>query len=438
VSAPPGLPLAPASARAMHFRSRGLRIVLGALLVLLGLIALLAVDVEVGPAAFLTGLVLAALPVPVYVTLALRIDRYEPEPARLLAWAFFWGATGAIFIALVLNTAGQAVVGSHFGSDVGDLYGGSISAPVVEESAKGAVLFAIWRWRRWQIDGVLDGIVYAAMVGLGFAMTENVLYYGHAAATGGIPLGVTFFARGVTAPFAHPVFTSMTGIGLGVAVTTHRPWMRRLAPVAGLLAAMALHSLWNTSSSVGGGAAFLGVYFLIMVPVFVCVVVVALVSLRREGRVVAERLRPEVETELLNQADVIGLASLRDRRRLRRAARRDGREAKRALEALQMAATEVAFRRDRLARGLPVQQPGADPEAALAAAAATVRDAQGPALSAARADLERRAAWRAPGVATTGHWPAGSPAPAAWYADPWRQARWRWWDGTQWTGHVAN
>jgi hypothetical protein len=107
-----------------------------------------------------------------------------------------------------------------------------------------------------------------------------------------------------------------------------------------------------------------------------------------------------------------------------------------------MAATEVAFRRHRQARGLPVEEPGSDPEAALTAAVAAVGGAQGASLSAARADLERRATWRAPGAPVagpaTGHWPAGSPAPAAWYADPWRQARWRWWDGTRWTGHVAN
>lgn len=444
----PGLPAA--HERRGRLRSRALRVGAVLLLVFLGLLTLLAVGVQVGAAALATGLVLALIPVPVYVGLALRIDRFEPEPARLLAWAFFWGATAATFIALVLNSAGQALVGSQFGAHWGELYGGSISAPVVEETAKAAVLFAIWRRRRGQIGGVLDGIVYAAMVGLGFAMTENVLYYSRAAVHGGVPLAATFFVRGVTAPFAHPVFTSMTGLGIGVSVSTARPWVRRLAPFAGLLAAMGLHSLWNTSATVGGGAAFFGVYLLIMLPIFTGLVVVALMARRREGRAVAERLAPEVASGTLTPAEVALLSSLPDRRRLLKAARHDGREAAQAARALEVTATDVAFRRDRLARGLAVQDPAGDPEQALAAAVSAARAAFGPRARAVLEDVERRLAWRppaAPGAAPAarpwpatvpaGHWPAGSPAPAAWYADPWGQARWRWWDGVQWTGYVS-
>ena len=165
--------LAPAAERRIKFQGRAVRVLAIIGLVLAGLVTLLVIGIDAGPVGFLTGLVLATVPVPIYVFLALRIDRFEPEPLRLLAWAFFWGATVATFIALVLNTVGQAVVGAQFGADVGELYGGSISAPVVEESAKGFVLFLIYRWRRWQLDSVLDGMVYAAMVGLGFAMTRT-------------------------------------------------------------------------------------------------------------------------------------------------------------------------------------------------------------------------------------------------------------------------
>ena len=218
-----------------------------------GFLTLLLLAGELGSAGLVTGLVLATLPAPVYLYLGLWIDRYEPEPPRLLAWAFLWGATGATLIALVVNTTGQAVVGGAFGAAVGQLYGGSLSAPFVEEIAKAAVLYAIYRWRRHEFDGVLDGIVYAGMVGLGFAFTENVLYYGRTALEGGDVLAATFFVRGVMAPFAHPLFTSLTGLGLGLAALREgAPW--RVAPVVGLFGAMVLHSLWNTSAGLAGAS----------------------------------------------------------------------------------------------------------------------------------------------------------------------------------------
>ncbi|MBA3421512.1 MAG: PrsW family intramembrane metalloprotease, partial [Thermoleophilaceae bacterium] len=268
---PAGGPTAPSRpVPALRPRRRGPRRALAALgvivLLLAGLLTLLVIGVEVGPVALVTGLVLAVLPVPIYVGLALFVDRFEPEPPQLLAWAFFWGATGATLIALIVNSAGQLLVGSTFGSAVGELYGASLSAPVVEETAKAVVLLAIYRWRRAEFDGVLDGIVYAAMVGLGFAFTENILYYGRTALEGGVPLAAVFFVRGVLAPFAHPVFTALTGVGLGFAAL--RPGLsRRVLPVVGLLGAMILHSLWNTSAGVGGGLGFLTVYVVVMLPV---------------------------------------------------------------------------------------------------------------------------------------------------------------------------
>jgi RsiW-degrading membrane proteinase PrsW (M82 family) len=431
----------PVSAAAAHQRnfSRTLKVTAVLVLMLLALVTLLVIGVDVGPVALATGLVLAAVPAPLYVLVALRVDRFEPEPVRALLWTFFWGASAATFIALLLNTAGQAIVGHNFGSHVGEIYGGSVSAPIVEESAKGAVLFAIYRWRRAELDGILDGIVYAAMVGLGFAMTENILYYGHAAAKGGVPLAATFFFRGVLSPFTHPIFTSMTGIGLGIAAQSTRRSVRLLAPAAGLLAAMALHSLWNTSAGVGGGAAFFGVYFLIMVPVFCALVVVVVMTLRREGRVIAEQLAPEVAGGVLSAGDVMALAALHERRRMRKAAKRDGPGAKAACRFFQETATDLAFLRSRVARGLPVASgsPNAD-EIAYRARLRELRPQVGAGALGVSHAAELRVARVAQLTAARALPAYGQHPHAAWYADPWSAARWRWWDGAAWTHHTAD
>ena len=306
-----------------------------------GFLVLVIAGAETGPAAFGLAVLLAILPVPIYVALVLFIDRFEPEPLRMLVITFLWGATIATFVAIILNTLGQVVVEENLGANAAEIYGGSISAPVVEEAVKALVLFGIFWWKRDEFNGVIDGIVYAALVGLGFAMTENVLYYGRGAAEEGVVGAVgTFVVRGLLSPFAHPLFTAMTGLGLGIAVNSRSKTVRVVAPLVGLLAAMLLHSLWNTSA---GAGLFLGAYVLIMVPLFLGMWVVIVFALRREGRVIAAEL-----SGVLPEDEVRALSSLSARRRARsEAKRRGGRRAKRAMTDLQQTASELAFHRQR-------------------------------------------------------------------------------------------
>jgi RsiW-degrading membrane proteinase PrsW (M82 family) len=311
-----------------------------------GLIVLAVAGLETGGVAFALALCLALLPVPLYLAAVLWIDRFEPEPVRMIVLTFAWGATIACFVALVLNTAGEVIVAEQLGTEASEIYGSSFSAPVVEELAKAAVLFGIFWWKRDEFNGVIDGIVYAALVGLGFAMTENVLYYGRGAAEEGIVGAVvTFVVRGLMSPFAHPLFTAMTGIGLGLAVGARSRGFRVAAPLVGLGAAIALHSVWNTAA---GAGLFLGVYVLIMVPVFFALWGVIALGLRREARVIAAHLRG-----LLPEQEVAALSSLRARRHARReAARRGGRPAKRAMADLQQVAAELAFHREHTRNGV--------------------------------------------------------------------------------------
>ena len=350
---PPNLPAGPARNNRKWIRwALGVAAVL--FMGLLGLISLGLSFYSYG-LALLIGMVMALLPLPIYLTLALWIDRYEREPIWMLAGAFFWGATVAIFISGILNSLSAAIVGSFFGAGAGEIFAGSVSAPIVEESSKGLALFILFFWKKDEFDNVIDGIVYAAMVGLGFAMVENFIYYGGALAEGGAPGAlVTFIIRGVFGPFGHPIYTSMTGIGLGLSRQSSNTFVKFAAPVLGLMVAIMLHAIWNGAGFVLPGYLGLGFLFFIYMPTLIIfVLAIVFFALRREGQTIRQYLTPELQSGLISQQEYQQLGSVFGRIGSSfRALSSGGFGGWRAHSRFAQTATELAFHRDRVARGV--------------------------------------------------------------------------------------
>jgi len=304
-----------------------------------------------GGPGFWVGALLAIVPIPVLIALALALDRLEPEPPRALAFSFMWGAGVAVLGALVLNTAGLLYVTVPiFGESEGHFVSATFGAPVIEETLKGAALFVMLWVRRNEIDGFADGIVYAAMVGLGFAMMENITYYMRAFEEGGTEqLGAVFILRGLIMPLSHPLFTSMTGLGVAYAATHRRGQVA--APLAGLLGAMILHGLWNGAASQGLGG--LAVVYVLDFCILVALVVIVFVERRGTVRRIETYLPAYAETGLVTPQDIRMLGSLHARRAARRWARVvGGPAAGRAMADYQLAATELALLHKRADRGV--------------------------------------------------------------------------------------
>jgi RsiW-degrading membrane proteinase PrsW (M82 family) len=310
---------------------------LGAVLVLLLTIADQGFDV------FAVAAMVAVLPLPIYLALALWIDRYEPEPRAMLATAFLWGASVAVLAAGLLNAMADAVVGETLGSIV--------AGPIVEECLKAAILFRFFVKRPDEFDGIIDGLVYAAMVGLGFAFVENIDYYGRSLVTEGAGgLAVTFTLRGIISPFSHPLFTALTGLGLGIARQTSRTWVRKTAPPAGLVGAAALHGLWNAGTMMG--CVFFAIYGLIMLPMLAVILLVAVRALRREGRMIRAQLAGEVAQGFVSAEELERLCGVRGRLDSSlRAWMTGGRAAWNRRRTYHRTVSELAFLRDRVARG---------------------------------------------------------------------------------------
>jgi RsiW-degrading membrane proteinase PrsW (M82 family) len=315
---------------------------------------------------FFIALPFALLPVPLFVTLVLLLDRLEPEPRAHLVFAFVWGAGVAALFAALINTAGMVFITQPaLGTTNGDYISATFGAPVVEETLKGAFLFGmLWR-RRDELDGPTDGIVYATMVGLGFAMMENVGYYIEALvrpSVGGVKLlEFTFVLRGVLSPFAHPIFTSMTGLGVAYAATHRRGWW---AVPAGWLGAMILHGSWNGLSKYGFGG--VAIAYAILFCVFIALLVVLVRDHRRIVALISRILPGYEATGLITGWDVRMLATPAARRHARNwALATGGRPAATAMADYQQAATELALLHQRAERLLIGQRAFAERQRAL-------------------------------------------------------------------------
>ncbi len=305
------------------------------------------------PAALVVGLVLASIPLAPLIWVYMWLDRYEPEPRSLLVMGLGWGAFVATSAALVLQVFDTVV----FASD--DLYTSAVVAPVTEEAAKGLFILLLLFYRRHELDGILDGLVYAGMVGIGFAFTENILYLasaymGEDGQAGGIGEAVgLFIVRGIFSPFAHPFFTAFIGIGIGIAVNSRSRAVRVIAPTIGYLAAVAAHGAWNGSLMIDDGRNAIATYFFLMVPAFLLLSGFAIWSRRREGAVLTAALSDCAQRGFLDPAEIPWLARIPARRFARRYAERaGGRSARRTMVAYQVEAVELGFLHSRFLRGV--------------------------------------------------------------------------------------
>ena len=208
--------------------------------------------------ALLFSVLAAALPVLVYVGLIYWADRYEKEPWWLLSAAFLWGAIPAAVLAIALNAIFSAPFYLLLDSGPADLLSGGLIAPVVEETAKALVLFAILFFWRHELNSLLDGMIYGAMVGMGFAMVENVLYYVSAFQDGGqAAWNGLVVVRGLVFGLNHALYTSLTGLGIAAARLSPNLFVRLTAPLLGLAAAIGLHAFHNVAMYSGGALGFL-------------------------------------------------------------------------------------------------------------------------------------------------------------------------------------
>ncbi|MGD7788431.1 PrsW family intramembrane metalloprotease [Propionibacteriaceae bacterium Y1700] len=315
-----------------------------ALIIVAGLLAAGAIGLSavINPIGFALALIPTALVFLGVVWCYLWLDRWEPEPPRLLLLAFLWG--GGIAVAFALLT------GWVF-AQLGILQSSAIQAPLTEEIGKGAfLLIMLTGARRKEMTTLVDCLVYAGFVGVGFSLVEDILY----AAGGGSPgqAMLILAMRLVTGPFSHALFTTMTALGIWWSFRFTGGAAKTGAIALGFLGAMVLHGAWNGSVERFGMGGYLLTYVVVMIPAFVVAIVIAVRSRKRESEIFIAELPKMVNSGLLRHEDAIWLNTLNGRKLRRQAAKQAGDTAEVArIKGLSDAVTELAFLQNRIDRG---------------------------------------------------------------------------------------
>ncbi len=310
----------------------------------------------------LAGLILGLFFVtPFVVTYALFIrwvDRFEPEPWWLLICAFIWGAVFATMGGGISSSIGESVAAAVTGAQADDegisAFGTTVLAPVFEEGFKGlgvALIAGISAMGLKELDGPLDGAIYGGIVGLGFTLTEDILYVGTAFAKGGIGSFVgLLFIRTVLLGLSHCTFTACTGIGFGIAAESKNWFVKIGAPIFGYFVAMSMHAFHNALPTFfGGGGAALMILSSWVIDILFFVLLAALVM--RDRAIVIRELTGEVggllhprELQLITTYFTIGLRNWGT-------LFSEGWSAFRARRHKQLALVELAFIKSRRRRG---------------------------------------------------------------------------------------
>ncbi len=296
----------------------------------------------------------ALIPTLFYVLFVWWLDRYEKEPAWLLALAFLWGAVPAALLSVILEILFDlplTILGEE--SLAANLISVAIGAPLIEESCKGVALLGLLLLFRREFDDVLDGIIFGAMIGFGFAFTENSLaYFLPILSEEGIGAGLlNILMRAVVFGLNHAFWTGITGAALGYARVSRTWGWRLLVPLGGWGLAMSLHGIHNAGATLAEHTGCLSLLLSLVVDWggVLLLLAVAVLVLRKEKRWVERGLVEEVRRGVLSPQEFELLRSPGQRLRARWQARGyGGRQASRAVERYFQCATELSFKKEHL------------------------------------------------------------------------------------------
>ncbi len=282
---------------------------------------------EANTAAIITSALFAA----VFLFFLHRMDRWEKTPGLLAVAAFVIGGIGSTYaIALPGNAAMMSLYAKTFGQAWAQDWKAGLTAPFVEESAKGVAFLLIMGLAPIVVRTVYDGLIVGAYVGLGFQVFEDALYGQNSAAA---HFGVdqtqsvlsTFALRAITGIASHALYTALFGAGLIYLIGTAAQSRRIGRGLLLMLAALIIHGVWDSAAALSGGTAAV---FVILLTTTVLAILILVIAIRlgggRERQFMHAVLTPEVTNATITGTELAALAGHRHDRRAALRTRTEG------------------------------------------------------------------------------------------------------------------
>ena len=245
----------------------------------------------------------AIVPMSIYLILIWKFDHYDREPFKLVLINYIWGAFGAIVLSIIGSFILTAIASLFIKNDLQlSRFGAIVVAPIIEEITKG--LFLLITVTSKKFDNITDGIVYGGAIGLGFGMTENFLYF--VTYSDSIPNWIALVViRSLFSGVMHCVSTATLGSFLGLAKFKSKG-KKTLYVFAGLLIAMLIHSIWNSSLNYDNTAP---IGFLFMIVSIIIFISTYAVSIKGERKVIFNELKEESEKGIIPESHLVILSS---------------------------------------------------------------------------------------------------------------------------------
>lgn len=261
----------------------------------------------------------AAFPVACVAVLIWCADVYNRKPFWAAFIALAWGALGATLWSIIGSGIAIAVLENMTDGTTVEFISAVVFAPVVEEFFKGIILIALLLIPRGY-ESATNGLVYGCMIGLGFAITENFLYYMSSYYEAGIAAWVaTIIVRTLLTTFVHVMATGTTGAALGFGASRgHHPLEMVFLGLGGYSVAIVIHGVWNLTATLSEytNPIFFLIGILCFLFAFAILLCSALASIMYDRRILQQEFDEETRLGVLSVGDSIVLSNFTKRNAL--------------------------------------------------------------------------------------------------------------------------